>query len=429
MTEGAPHAHADADHPPRRYRRRAVLRRRRGPHLEAPRRGHGWCLLRLRGRHDARQADAAAPPPRGRRDRLRPRGRDRGPDRRRADPRRRGRHDVHAPGHAPRFPRHVGQGADPHDAGAGHRAGVLPGRQRPLRGRDRRRARPRAPAVVCRRQSTWHRDPGPTAVRRPDGPGGVGTRWRPGRLRVQAPRMTDAIDTLLTRAQREIDAGLLPSCQIALARNGELEVFEAYGDATTDTRYVVFSATKAFVASLVWVLIGEGLIDVRKRVVDYIPEFAPNGKDGITVEQVMLHTSGFPYAPMPLADATTRERRVARMAGWRLNWEPDSTYEYHAESAHWVLVEIIDRVTGGDYRDLLEERVTRPAGIDHRVLGVTDPLAPVAEVGEEATPDELEAVLGVRDLPITTVTPEGLIAISRPEATPIGHPGGGGVMT
>ncbi len=241
--------------------------------------------------------------------------------------------------------------------------------------------------------------------------------------------MTPEIDALLTRAQREIDAGLLPSCQIALARNGELEVFEAYGDATTDTRYVVFSATKAFVASLMWVLIGEGLVDVSKLVVDYIPEFAPNGKDGITVEQVMLHTSGFPYAPMPLADATTRERRVARMAGWRLNWEPDSAYEYHPESAHWVLVEIIDRVTGGDYRDLLEERVTRPAGIDHRVLGVTDPLAPVAEVGEEATPDELEAVLGVRELPITTVTPEGLIAISRPGATPIGHPGGGGVMT
>jgi CubicO group peptidase (beta-lactamase class C family) len=241
--------------------------------------------------------------------------------------------------------------------------------------------------------------------------------------------MSEAIDTLLTRAQREIDAGLLPSCQIALARNGELEVFEAYGDATTDTRYIVFSATKAFVASLVWVLIGEGLIDVSKRVVDYIPEFAPNGKDDITVEQVMLHTSGFPYAPMPLADATTRERRVQRMAQWRLNWEPDSTYEYHPESAHWVLVEIVDRVTGGDYRDLLQERITAPAGITERVLGSRAPIAPVAEVGEEATPDELEAVLGVRELPMTTVTPDGLIAISRPEATPIGHPGGGGTMT
>jgi CubicO group peptidase (beta-lactamase class C family) len=240
---------------------------------------------------------------------------------------------------------------------------------------------------------------------------------------------TPQIDALVARAQREIDAGLLPSCQIALARHGEIQLFEAYGDATTDTRYIVFSATKAFVASLVWQLIGEDLIDVSKLVVDYIPEFAPNGKDVITVEQVLLHTSGFPYAPLGMPHMATREGRVARMAQWRLNWEPDSTYEYHPESAHWVLAEIIDRVTGGDYRDLLEERITRPAGIGHRVLGVTGSLAPVTEVGAEATPDELEAALGVRELPMTTVTPDGLIALSRPEATPIGHPGGGGVMT
>jgi CubicO group peptidase (beta-lactamase class C family) len=117
------------------------------------------------------------------------------------------------------------------------------------------------------------------------------------------------------------------------------------------------------------------------------------------------------------------------MAQWRLNWEPDSTYEYHPESAHWVLVEIVDRVTGGDYRELLHERITKPAGIAERVLGTTAPVAPVVEVGEEATPDELEAVLGVRELPMTTVTPAGLIALSQDELRPVGHPGGGGIMT
>ncbi len=117
------------------------------------------------------------------------------------------------------------------------------------------------------------------------------------------------------------------------------------------------------------------------------------------------------------------------MAEWRLNWEPDSTYEYHAESAHWVLVEIIDTVTGGDYRDLLQERITGPAGIADRILGTDQAIAPVAEVGEEAGPDELEAALGIRELPMSVVTPEGLIALSRDDARPIGHPGGGGIMT
>ena len=245
--------------------------------------------------------------------------------------------------------------------------------------------------------------------------------------------MTPEIDALLTRAQQEIDSGLLPSCQLAIARNGEVELFEAFGNATTDTDYVVFSATKAFVASLVWVLIGEGLIDVSKRVVDYIPEFAPNGKDVITVEQVMLHTSGFPHAPLGPGAWETRDGRVEKMAKWKLNWEPDSTYEYHPSSAHWVLVEIIDRVTGGDYRALVEERITRPAGITRRVLGAAvgeqTNVAFMESVGEEATPDELEAALGIRELPVNEVTHEALLLFNAPEARAVGSPGGGGTMT
>src|SRR4051795_7857443 len=107
-----------------------------------------------------------------------------------------------------------------------------------------------------------------------------------------------AIDGLLARAKREVDDGLLPSAQVALAYEGELVLFETFGDATDDTRYVVFSATKAFVAGAMWGLIGDGVVDVSKRVVDYVPEFGSNGKDVITVEQVMLHTSGFPHGPL-----------------------------------------------------------------------------------------------------------------------------------
>ncbi len=240
------------------------------------------------------------------------------------------------------------------------------------------------------------------------------------------------IDALRTRAQREIDSGLLPSCQIAIARNGELELFEAFGDATTETRFVVFSATKAFVAAAVWILIAEGAIDETKLVADYIPEFATNGKDVITVEQVMLHTSGFPHAPLGPPAWFTREGRVEQFGRWRLNWEPGSTYEYHATSAHWVLAEIIDRVTGGDYRDFIETRITTPSGLPGRLLGAPveeqDGVATLVNTGEPATPDELEAVLGVRELPVTEVTPEALLEFNAREVCALGVPGGGGVM-
>jgi len=237
-----------------------------------------------------------------------------------------------------------------------------------------------------------------------------------------------AIDRLRTRARREIDEGLLPSCQFALAYQGELVAFETYGDATNDTHYAVYSATKPFVAGAMWALIGDGLIDVSKRVCEYIPEFGTNGKDVITVEQVMLHTSGFPTGPLKPLDGGTSAGRREAFGKWRLNWEPGTRFEYHPTSAHWVLGELIEVATGRDFRDVVEERVTTPAGLP-KVLGPTPwPNAKLVGVGAPATSEEIQAVFGIPELPATEVTIEALTAFDTPGVQDVGVPGGGGVM-
>jgi CubicO group peptidase (beta-lactamase class C family) len=240
-----------------------------------------------------------------------------------------------------------------------------------------------------------------------------------------------AVRTLLDRARREVDEGHLPSVQIALGLHGEIVVDETFGDATADSRYVIFSSTKAFIASVMWQLIAEGRVDVSKLVIDVIPEFGTNGKDVITIEQVMLHTSGFPSAPMrPLLGATSAGR-TEKFAQWRLNWEPGTAFEYHTTAAHWVLAEIIERVTGQDFRDVVEERVTGPLGLP-RVLGVdrdaAAAYAPLTVVGEPATREELLETFGIEALPVTEVTPEAVRALGAPEVLAVGIPGGGGFM-
>jgi CubicO group peptidase (beta-lactamase class C family) len=237
-----------------------------------------------------------------------------------------------------------------------------------------------------------------------------------------------AVQALLDRAKREVDSGLLPSVQLSLAYQGEVVMFETIGDATNDTRYIVYSATKAFVAGAVWALMGDGLIDVNKRVVDYVPEFGTNGKDVITVEQVMLHTGGFPMAPLLPVDGGTSAGRVSAFAKWRLNHEPGAVYQYHPSSAHWVLAEIIERVTRQDYRDVVEARVTMPAGLE-RVLGsVKHRAAELVQTGEGATSDELMATFGVPVLDVGEVTNDALLAFNDPATQAVGMPGGGGVM-
>ncbi len=239
-----------------------------------------------------------------------------------------------------------------------------------------------------------------------------------------------ALGKLRDRVRREVDEGLLTSCQFAFGFEGKVIAHETYGEATDDTRYVMFSATKVFVASVVWQLIAEKLLDPVERIVSYFPEFGANGKDHITLEQVMLHTAGFPYAPLGPPRWADRQLRRESMANWRLSWEPGTRYEYHPTAAHWVLAELIDTVTGGDYRDELERRVTTPLGIG-RVLGIAEAdqhdIATLQVVGDAATPDELEATFGIRELPAGEVNDAVLLGFNDPASRAVGVPGGGGI--
>ena len=212
---------------------------------------------------------------------------------------------------------------------------------------------------------------------------------------------------LCRRAEKDVVKGRIPACQLAVAKDGEVLAFETFGEATNDTRFCIFSAIKPVVASAGWQLIGAGEVDISSPIAAYVPELAQ--LEGVTVEHVMLHTSGFPNAPMAAVEGGDAARRRARFSTWRLEWEPGSRFAYHGGSAHWVLVDIVDRVTGGDYRDVLEERVCRPLGLP-RMLGVEPgDVAPLTWTADGA--------------------PDWLHAYDTPEVLAAGHPGGGGVAT
>lgn len=240
-----------------------------------------------------------------------------------------------------------------------------------------------------------------------------------------------AVDALLARARRDVDDGLLPSCQLALGLDGEVITEAAFGDASVDSRYTMFSATKPVVASVIWQLLGEGVLQPEMPIAELIPEFGTNGKDAITLDHVLLHTAGFPHAPLGPPLWETHEGRRQAYERWRLNWEVGTRYEYHPTSAHWVLADVIHAATGDDHRDAIRRRVTEPLGLDRLVVGVPVPdqgdILDVVLCGEPATPDELEAAIGVRSIVVGEVTDQALLSLSRPPAREVGVPGGGGI--
>ena len=240
----------------------------------------------------------------------------------------------------------------------------------------------------------------------------------------------EQLDDLVARVRQAVDEGPLPSAQIALARNGKLALFETFGAADNNTRYNIYSCTKPLVAAAIWRLMGEGMLQINRPVAHYIPEFADNGKQDVTIEQVLCHTCGFPRAPMRPPDWWTQEGRLEKMRLWHLDWEPGSRMVYHPTSAHWVLAELIERVTATDYRDYIHSNIIKPLGLKGLQLGVPSGeqgnIATLAQVGEPPQAAELEKVFGAAiEWPDTF--DESLLAFNDTDVRALGVPGGGAV--
>lgn len=256
---------------------------------------------------------------------------------------------------------------------------------------------------------------------------------------------TDRVAALRARAQQDVDAGILPACSFALAMDGEVLVEESSGAVPVGGRFSIWSSTKPVFSSVVWQLIGEGLLDPAAPVVELWPEFGAHGKDAVTLEQLLLFTAGFPEARLDLDSLHDREARVRQMEQWTLDWEPGTQYGYHGLSAHYVMAELVERVTGTDHRTALRERVLDPLGLDRLELGVPrerqDEVLPLEERGDPVTAPELAEALGIPELPpeLATVLAQAaaaapgvaasqdLLDYQRPHVLAHGLPGGGAV--
>ena len=69
----------------------------------------------------------------------------------------------------------------------------------------------------------------------------------------------------------------------------------------SDTLVNVFSTTKGVASLTVAVAASRGLLDYDAKVADYWPEFAQNGKEAVTVRQLLAHQAGLAAITPPLA--------------------------------------------------------------------------------------------------------------------------------
>lgn len=129
-----------------------------------------------------------------------------------------------------------------------------------------------------------------------------------------------------------------------------------------DGRFRMASDTKAFTATAVMRLIADGKVGLNDRAGRYVPQLADSS---ITVRQLLKQTSGLPEytALLDWTEAGTPEEYLQLALDEEPVFEPGTDWGY-SNTNYLVLGLIIDKVSGTDFRDYIEQTILQPLGLD-----------------------------------------------------------------
>jgi CubicO group peptidase (beta-lactamase class C family) len=135
-----------------------------------------------------------------------------------------------------------------------------------------------------------------------------------------------------------------------------------------DTMVIVFSATKGLAAMTLAIAHSRGWLDYEERVCAYWPEFAQQGKERITVRQLLAHQAGL-YAldqPIDRSVVANPDRLAIVLARQKPAWEPGTRQAYHAITLGFYEAELLRRIDP-QHRSLgqfFQDEIATPLGLD-----------------------------------------------------------------
>ncbi|MGH9393277.1 MAG: serine hydrolase, partial [Terriglobales bacterium] len=174
--------------------------------------------------------------------------------------------------------------------------------------------------------------------------------------------------------QRSIAAGEMPGAVVLIGHDGKMVYRKAFGNRallprrqkmTADTIFDLASLTKVVAtAPSVVQLLEQGRFRLNDPVAKYLPAFAQNGKDQITIRDLLTHFSGLP------PDIPQRPGWSGYMAGVEKAFAavpthpPGSHFEY-SDINFVVLAELVRKLTGQRIDQYALQHLWKPLGMDH----------------------------------------------------------------
>lgn len=176
--------------------------------------------------------------------------------------------------------------------------------------------------------------------------------------------------------KNNVDDSITPGAAVAIIKDGEIYLCKGYGVKQTQsidsvnehTVFRIASVSKGFASVLTGTLVQEGLLSWDDRVIKYLPDFKLRDKkntENLTIRHILSQATGLPghtftnmiEAKVPYPDLRKKLSEVAPIA-------PVGTVYSYQNVIYSVIADILEKVSGKTYENLLKEKLFAPLGLN-----------------------------------------------------------------
>lgn len=205
----------------------------------------------------------------------------------------------------------------------------------------------------------------------------------------------DSLQKVETIMQDAITDSTFPGGVVGVVKNGRLAYCHASGYHTYDKSvevapndvYDLASLTKVVATTTsVMKLVDEGKVDLDDRVSEYFPEFSNGEKTEITLQQLLLHTSGLPAFRVYVDSLQTRDEILNAVKNEPLINKPGEKYVY-SDLGFILLARIVEQVSGQRIDEYTRRNFYEPLHMESTFF---NPKSVGASLTERIPPTEID---------------------------------------
>ncbi len=213
--------------------------------------------------------------------------------------------------------------------------------------------------------------------------GGQTFPFRLARGKAPGQAAAQALDGFPDWARKTMADWKVPGLAVAVVKGGEVVLLEGYGvrdvsgqaSVTPDTLFAIGSATKAFTATALALLVDDGKLAWDKPLREALPAFKlkdPMASERMTPRDLVTHRSGLPRHDFVwYASPLSREELVSRLA----HLEPSADFRARWQYQNLMFMTagyLAGAVAGTSWEDFVRARIFTPLGMTASNFSVED---------------------------------------------------------